>query len=138
LTYVASGSVAKRFPKAFHIFTCITIIENGAHLYGKVNEEEKGENADDTKPIFRVHLEEQEMRRAREGSNALKTGFWRCIMQITIAIKVPYHQYGSEENNCENPDDRKWIADDTKQIADGAKQINRTQEVCGSPWVPIL
>ncbi|KRZ20970.1 hypothetical protein T4B_3820 [Trichinella pseudospiralis] len=105
---------------------------------GKVNEEEKGEDADDTKPIFRVHLEEQEMRRAREGSNALKTGFWRCIMQITIAIKVPYHQYGSEENNCENPDDRKWIADDTKQIADGTKQINRRQEVCGSPWVPIL
>ncbi|KRY71750.1 hypothetical protein T4A_7735 [Trichinella pseudospiralis] len=66
LTYVASGSVAKRFPKAFHIFTCITIIENGAHLYGKVNEEEKGEDADDTKPIFRVHLEEQEMRRDME------------------------------------------------------------------------
>ncbi|KRX92541.1 hypothetical protein T4E_8875 [Trichinella pseudospiralis] len=46
-------------------------------------------------------------------------------MQITIAIKVPYHhiltfyRYGSEENNGENPDDRKCIADDTKQIADG-------------------
>ncbi|KRZ16443.1 hypothetical protein T11_17193, partial [Trichinella zimbabwensis] len=26
-------------------------------------------------------------------SNALKTGFQRCTMQITIAIKVPYHQY---------------------------------------------
>ncbi|KAL1231975.1 Actinorhodin polyketide synthase bifunctional cyclase/dehydratase [Trichinella pseudospiralis] len=33
---------------------------------GKVNEEEKGEDADDTKPIFRVHLEEQEMRRDME------------------------------------------------------------------------
>ncbi|KAL1240315.1 Golgi integral membrane protein [Trichinella pseudospiralis] len=28
-------------------------------------------------------------------------------------------RYGSEENNGENPDDRKCIADDTKQIADG-------------------
>ncbi|KRY74950.1 hypothetical protein T4A_5075 [Trichinella pseudospiralis] len=29
---------------------------------------------------------------ARERSNPLKTGFWRCIMQITIAIKVRYYQ----------------------------------------------
>ncbi|KRZ65003.1 hypothetical protein T10_9904 [Trichinella papuae] len=66
-------------------------------------------------------------------------------MQIAIAIKVPYRQYESEENNSENPYDTKWIADDTKQIADGTKriadvkkQIKCRQEVCGSPWVPIL
>ncbi|KRZ37163.1 hypothetical protein T4C_10385 [Trichinella pseudospiralis] len=40
-------------------------------------------------------------------------------------------RYGSEENNSENPDDRKWTADGTKQIKTG-------HEVCGSPWVPIL
>ncbi|KRZ67035.1 hypothetical protein T10_6435 [Trichinella papuae] len=27
---------------------------------------------------------------------------------------------------------------DRKRIADGTKQIKRRQEVCGSPWVPIL
>ncbi|KRZ01959.1 hypothetical protein T4C_13721 [Trichinella pseudospiralis] len=31
--------------------TCITIIQNGAYLYGKVNEAKKGENANDTKQI---------------------------------------------------------------------------------------
>ncbi|KRY68705.1 hypothetical protein T4A_11383, partial [Trichinella pseudospiralis] len=37
----------------------------------------------------------------------------------------------SEENSSENLDDRKWIAD-------GTKQVKRKQEVCGSPWVPVL
>ncbi|KRY98984.1 hypothetical protein T4B_12123 [Trichinella pseudospiralis] len=40
-------------------------------------------------------------------------------------------KYRSEENSSENLDDRKWIAD-------GTKQVKRKQEVCGSPWVPVL
>ncbi|KRY82907.1 hypothetical protein T4D_12254, partial [Trichinella pseudospiralis] len=86
-------------------------------------------------------------------TNPLKTGFWRCTMQITIAIKVQKakrrrheanlgghleekkemrrERYRSEENSSENLDDRKWIAD-------GTKQVKRKQEVCGSPWVPVL
>ncbi|KRX84948.1 hypothetical protein T06_554 [Trichinella sp. T6] len=35
-----------------------------------------------------------------KSSNALKTDFQRCIMQITIAITLPYHQFKewSKEN----------------------------------------
>ncbi|KRY15982.1 hypothetical protein T12_12815 [Trichinella patagoniensis] len=35
-----------------------------------------------------------------KSSNALKTDFQRCIMQITIAITLPYHQFNewSKEN----------------------------------------
>ncbi|KRX17253.1 hypothetical protein T07_11441 [Trichinella nelsoni] len=35
-----------------------------------------------------------------KSSNALKTGFERCSMQITIAITLPYHQHKewSKEN----------------------------------------
>ncbi|KRY69237.1 hypothetical protein T4A_12615, partial [Trichinella pseudospiralis] len=33
------------------------------------------------------HRKVNEAKKVREGFNALKTGFRRCIMQITIAIK---------------------------------------------------
>ncbi|KRY69248.1 hypothetical protein T4A_13597 [Trichinella pseudospiralis] len=60
---------------------------------------------------------------ARERSNPLKTGFWRCIMQITIAIKVRYYQ---QECTClfdlvaRNVNEAKIgdIANNTKQITD--------------------
>ncbi|KRY47923.1 hypothetical protein T03_8656 [Trichinella britovi] len=41
-----------------------------------------------------------------KSSNALKTDFQRCIMQITIAITLPYHQFKRmEQRKCENTDD---------------------------------
>ncbi|KRY99543.1 hypothetical protein T4B_11901 [Trichinella pseudospiralis] len=58
----------------------------------------------------------------REGFNALKTGFRRCIMQITIAIKSLFKMKNTKSEN----------ADDTKQ------NKKRTRGICGSPWVPIL
>ncbi|KRZ51990.1 hypothetical protein T02_15289 [Trichinella nativa] len=45
-----------------------------------------------------------------------KTGFQRCTMQITIAIKVPYRQKKSEN------------AVDTKRNADGTKQNTIKEE----------
>ncbi|KRY66505.1 hypothetical protein T4A_2134 [Trichinella pseudospiralis] len=53
---------------------------------------------------------------ARERSNPLKTGFWRCIMQITIAIKIKRMKQRKREN-----------ADDVKQITDGTL-TNKTCE----------
>ncbi|KRX65296.1 hypothetical protein T09_9042 [Trichinella sp. T9] len=45
-----------------------------------------------------------------------KTGFERCAMQITIAIKVKLIKQSKSENAC-----------DTKQITDGTKQNKRRQ-----------
>ncbi|KRZ93181.1 hypothetical protein T08_3711 [Trichinella sp. T8] len=45
-----------------------------------------------------------------------KTGFERCVMQITIAIKVKLIKQSKSENACE-----------TKQITDGTKQNKRRQ-----------
>ncbi|KRX80477.1 hypothetical protein T06_6466 [Trichinella sp. T6] len=45
-----------------------------------------------------------------------KTGFERCVMQITIAIKVKLIKQSKSEN-----------AGDTKQITDGTKQNKRRQ-----------
>ncbi|KRZ20454.1 hypothetical protein T4C_8582 [Trichinella pseudospiralis] len=59
----------------------------------------------------------------------------RLLSSVTVRsfVRLTWQAvtYGSEENNSENPDDRKWTADGTKQIKTG-------HEVCGSPWVPIL
>ncbi|KRZ39048.1 hypothetical protein T4C_8588 [Trichinella pseudospiralis] len=61
----------------------------------------------------------------------VKTRTTRSQSRRTLRRKRDEKRYGSEENSSENLDDRKWIAD-------GTKQIKRRQEVCGSPWVPIL
>ncbi|KRY26011.1 hypothetical protein T01_14847, partial [Trichinella spiralis] len=60
-----------------------------------------------------------------------KTGFERCAMQITIAIKgalssVRAHLFVKlmKQRKSEN-------ADDTKQITDTTKKNNRKQEACG-------
>ncbi|KRZ42223.1 hypothetical protein T4C_11350, partial [Trichinella pseudospiralis] len=95
----------------------------------------KSENADDVKQITDGTLtnktcEEAELRvllkgevnpnlsSARERSNPLKTGFWRCIMQITIAIKIKRMKQRKREN-----------ADDVKQITDGTLTNKTCEEV---------
>ncbi|KRY38529.1 hypothetical protein T01_5446, partial [Trichinella spiralis] len=60
-----------------------------------------------------------------------KTGFQRCSMQITIAIKVPYRRLGHALEQI--ADDTKRIADGTKQIADGTKQNKKRQKVYAVP-----
>ncbi|KRZ10735.1 hypothetical protein T4B_7519, partial [Trichinella pseudospiralis] len=79
--------------------------------------------------FFRILIQNSEnLSSARERSNPLKTGFWRCIMQITIAIKNMikrrrhfFHLIkGMKQRKSEN-------ADDVKQITDGTL-TNKTCE----------
>ncbi|KRZ48575.1 hypothetical protein T02_13398 [Trichinella nativa] len=60
----------------------------------KLIKQSKSENADDTKQI--TDGTKQNKRRQVKYQCA-KTGFERCAMQITIAIKVPYHMNNEEK-----------------------------------------
>ncbi|KRY20661.1 Alpha-N-acetylglucosaminidase [Trichinella patagoniensis] len=58
-------------------------------LYNHMNNEEKSENADGTK---QNNKREKLVTSNSKKFQCTKTGFERCAMQITIAIKVPYRQ----------------------------------------------
>ncbi|KRX85016.1 hypothetical protein T06_231 [Trichinella sp. T6] len=94
-----------------------------------VNAEETKLSADNTK---------QNNRREHKKFQCTKTGFERCAMQITIAIKVPYHQLGRTRSfdyvASEQADHGRHETDRGRHEAEQEK----TQGICGSPWVPIL
>ncbi|KRZ84824.1 hypothetical protein T08_2557 [Trichinella sp. T8] len=85
--YVASGSICKTFSEFMTL--------------NNMNKEEKSQNAVDTKQnTYGMKLNNKREKTRYEfifrnkKFQCTKTGFERCAMQITIAIKVPYHQLG--------------------------------------------
>ncbi|KRY43354.1 hypothetical protein T01_4458, partial [Trichinella spiralis] len=55
-----------------------------------------------------------------------KTGFQRCAMQITIAIKVSYRQLGRTHMNNEEKSEN---GVDAKRNADGIMQNNKREKI---------
>ncbi|KRZ48426.1 hypothetical protein T02_10633 [Trichinella nativa] len=72
-------------PVIFQSFSLVEFGNMNIEVKKTVNAEETKLNADNTK---------QNNRREHKKFQCTKTGFERCAMQITIAIKVPYHQLG--------------------------------------------
>ncbi|KRY16510.1 hypothetical protein T12_14644 [Trichinella patagoniensis] len=85
-----------------------------------------------------------------------KTGFERCAMQITIAIKVPYHQLGRTRSfdyvasgstcktfseymtlNNMNKEEKSQNAVDTKQNTYGMKLNNKREKSSSSESISI-
>ncbi|KRX26858.1 hypothetical protein T07_10461 [Trichinella nelsoni] len=149
-------------------FLTLLYANNDRHtrcLIVDMNNEERSENVVDTKES--ADGTKQNKRREKNGLGILrkgevipmlefvfskkfqctKTGFYRCSMQIMIAIK---RALSSVRKISENAVDTKRNADGTKKEkvktrvtrrADRGRheaEQEKTKGICGSPWVPIL
>ncbi|KRY66018.1 hypothetical protein T4A_1670 [Trichinella pseudospiralis] len=97
-------------------------------------------------PLFKtVHIY-MNLSSASKRTNAIKTGFRRYTMQITIAIKGRYYHKKKVKSRITRSKSRTALRrtrdekrpDKAKQYADDTKRNKKRPKVCGSPWVPIL